>query len=146
MPSPHAGVAIIDKSCQGRVGAAAWNEPRVCGVKTSGAQHGRTAPKEVRMAALAARNWAAIAAYVGVGLAILALLALAVGPLGWRLGWWHFRFAFFWLMPWAAYGALAAAAVSILALVFGWSYHGARGLRDVHSFLAGRSSDLGPMP
>ena len=54
------------------------------------------------MAALAARNWVGIAAYVGVGLAILALLALAVGPLGWRLGWWHFRFAFFWLMPWAA--------------------------------------------
>ncbi len=80
------------------------------------------------MAALAARNWAAIAAYVGVGLAILALLALAVGPLGWRLGWWHFRFAFFWLMPWAAYGALAAAAVSILALVFGWSHLGARGI------------------
>ena len=78
------------------------------------------------MAALAGRNWAAIAAYVGVGLAILALLALAVGPLGWRLGWWHFRFAFFWLMPWAAYGALAAAAVSILALVFGWSHLGAR--------------------
>jgi uncharacterized protein (DUF1499 family) len=80
------------------------------------------------MAALAARNWAGIAAYVGVGLAILALLALAVGPLGWRLGWWHFRFAFLWLMPYAAYGALAAAAVSILALVFGWSHLGARGI------------------
>jgi uncharacterized protein (DUF1499 family) len=80
------------------------------------------------MAALAERNWAGIAAYVGVGLAILALIALAVGPLGWRLGWWHFRFAFFWLMPWAAYGALAAAAVSILALVFGWSHLGARGI------------------
>jgi len=80
------------------------------------------------MAALAGRNWAGIAAYVGVGLAILALVALAVGPLGWRLGWWHFRFAFFWLMPWAAYGALAAAAVSIVALVFGWSHLGARGI------------------
>jgi uncharacterized protein (DUF1499 family) len=80
------------------------------------------------MAALAARNWAGIVAYVGVGLAILALLALAVGPLGWRLGWWHFRFAFFWLMPYAAYGALAAAAVSILVLVFGWSHLGARGI------------------
>jgi uncharacterized protein (DUF1499 family) len=80
------------------------------------------------MAAFAGRNWAEVAAYVGIGLAILALLALAVGPLGWRLGWWHFRFAFFWLMPWAAYGALAAAAVSILALVFGWSHLGARGI------------------
>jgi uncharacterized protein (DUF1499 family) len=80
------------------------------------------------MAAFAERNWAGIAAYVGIGLAILALLALAVGPLGWRLGWWHFRFAFFWLMPYAAYGALAAAAISILALVFGWSHLGTRGI------------------
>jgi uncharacterized protein (DUF1499 family) len=82
----------------------------------------------LRMAALAGRNWAAIAAYAGIALAILALLALAVGPLGWRLGWWHFRFAFFWLMPYAAYGALAAAAISILALVFGWSHLGTRGI------------------
>ena len=80
------------------------------------------------MAAFAGRNWAGIAAYVGVALAILALLALAVGPLGWRLGWWNFRFAFFSLMPWAAYGALAAAAISILALAFGWSHLGTRGI------------------
>ena len=80
------------------------------------------------MAALLERNWAGIAAYLGVGLAVLALLVLAVGPLGWRLGWWHYRFAFSWLMPWAAYGALAAAAVSILALLFGWSHLGGRGI------------------
>jgi uncharacterized protein (DUF1499 family) len=76
------------------------------------------------MAAFPGRNWAEIAATVGAGLAILALLTLAVGPLGWRLGWWHFRFAFSWLMPYAAYGALAAAVISILALVFGWSHLG----------------------
>ena len=80
------------------------------------------------MAISAGRNWAEMAAYVGAGLAILALIALAVGPLGWRLGWWHFRFAFFWLMPVAGYGALAAAAVSILALVLGRSHLGGRGL------------------
>ncbi|HEV2956267.1 MAG TPA: DUF1499 domain-containing protein [Xanthobacteraceae bacterium] len=80
------------------------------------------------MAALDGRNWTGIAAYVGVALAILALLTLAVGPLGWRLGWWHFRFAFFYLMPYAAYGAIAAAGVSILALVFGWSHLGGRGI------------------
>ena len=80
------------------------------------------------MAALAERNWAGIAVYLGVGLAILALLTLAVGPLGWRLGWWHYRFALLSLMPWAAYGALAAAAISILALVFGWSHLGMRGI------------------
>jgi uncharacterized protein (DUF1499 family) len=75
------------------------------------------------MSGFARRNWAEITAAVGASLAILALLALAVGPLGWRLGWWHFRFAF-GLMPWAAYGALAAAAVSIVAIVFGWSHLG----------------------
>jgi uncharacterized protein (DUF1499 family) len=80
------------------------------------------------MAALAERNWAGIAAYVGVGLAVLALVVLAVGPLGWRLGWWHYRFAFSWLMPYAAYGALAAAAVAIVALAFGWSHLGTRGI------------------
>ena len=80
------------------------------------------------MAALAERNWAGIAAYVGVGIAILALLTLAVGPLGWRLGWWHYRFAFSWLMPYAAYGAIAGGVISILALAFGWSHLGARGI------------------
>jgi uncharacterized protein (DUF1499 family) len=80
------------------------------------------------MAALAERNWAGTGAYIGIGLAILALLVLAVGPLGWRLGWWHYRFAFSWLMPIAAYAALAATALSILALVFGWSHLGGRGL------------------
>ena len=76
------------------------------------------------MPVFAGRNWAEIVAYLGAALAILALIVLAVGPLGWRLGWWHFRFAFAWLMPWAAYGALAAAAVSILALALGWSHLG----------------------
>ena len=79
------------------------------------------------MAALAGRNWAGIAAYIGGVLAILALLTLAIGPLGWRFGWWHYRFAFAWLMPWAAYGAIAAAVISIVAL-FGWSHLGARGI------------------
>jgi uncharacterized protein (DUF1499 family) len=80
------------------------------------------------MAALAGRNWAGIAAYIGIGIAVLALLTLAVGPLGWRLGWWHFRLAFAWLMPYAAYGAIAAAAISLLALLFGWSHLGGRGI------------------
>ena len=80
------------------------------------------------MAVFAGRNWAEIAAYVGAGVAVLALLVLALGPLGWRLGWWHFRFAFVWLMPGAGFLALAGAALSILALAFGWSHLGSRGL------------------
>jgi uncharacterized protein (DUF1499 family) len=80
------------------------------------------------MAVFAGRNWAEIVASIGAGVAILALLALAVGPLGWRLGWWHYRFAFSWLLPYAAYAAIAAAVVSIVALAVGWSHLGSRGI------------------
>ena len=52
-------------------------------------------------------------------LAIVAVLLLAMGPLGWRAGWWHFRVAFFYLMPWSGYCGLAAVALAIVALVFG---------------------------
>jgi uncharacterized protein (DUF1499 family) len=52
-------------------------------------------------------------------LAIVAVALLALGPLGWRAGWWHFRIGFFYLMPWSAYCGLAAVAVAIIALVFG---------------------------
>jgi uncharacterized protein (DUF1499 family) len=51
-------------------------------------------------------------------LAIAAALALAAGPVGWRLGWWHYRFAFFSLMPWSAYLAIAAVGIAAFALLF----------------------------
>jgi hypothetical protein len=41
-------------------------------------------------------------------LAIVAVVLLALGPLGWRAGWWHYRVGFSYLMPWAAYCGLAA--------------------------------------
>lgn len=83
---------------------------------------------DMRMSALADRNWAQIGAWLGLALAILALILLAAGPLGWRLGWWHFRFAFTWLMPYAGYAALGGAIVSLAALAFGWAHLGPRGL------------------
>jgi hypothetical protein len=52
-------------------------------------------------------------------LAIVSVVLLALGPLGWRAGWWHFRIGFFTLMPWAAYCGLAAIAVAALALLIG---------------------------
>jgi uncharacterized protein (DUF1499 family) len=51
-------------------------------------------------------------------LAVVAALMLAAGPVGWRLGWWHYRFAFFSLMPWSGYLALAAVGIAAFALVF----------------------------
>jgi uncharacterized protein (DUF1499 family) len=54
---------------------------------------------------------------LAAALAAIAVVLLALGPIGWRAGWWHFRFAFQTLMPWAAYCGTAALTVSALALV-----------------------------
>src|ERR1700756_2309247 len=58
---------------------------------------------------------------LAAALAAVAVVLLALGPIGWRAGWWHFRFAFQTLMPWAAYCGIAALVVSALALILGRS-------------------------
>ncbi len=58
---------------------------------------------------------------LAAALAAAAVVLLALGPIGWRAGWWHFRVAFQTLMPWAAYCGIAALAVSALALFLGRS-------------------------
>src|SRR5271169_3213885 len=58
---------------------------------------------------------------LAAALAAIAVVLLALGPIGWRAGWWHFRFAFQTLMPWAGYFGIAALAVSALALLLGRS-------------------------
>jgi uncharacterized protein (DUF1499 family) len=58
---------------------------------------------------------------LGAVLAGVAVVLLALGPIGWRMGWWHFRVAFQTLMPWAAYFGIAALAVSALSLLLGRS-------------------------
>src|SRR5260370_40006045 len=63
------------------------------------------------------RRWLRLAPLVALVLAIGAAALLALGPLGWHAGWWHFRFSFFRLMPWAAYCGLAAMAPAVLALL-----------------------------
>ncbi|MGC2414997.1 MAG: DUF1499 domain-containing protein [Stellaceae bacterium] len=59
-------------------------------------------------------------------LAIAAAVVLALGPLGWRAGWWHFRIGFFYLMPGAFYCALAAVALALVGLALGARSLGAR--------------------
>jgi uncharacterized protein (DUF1499 family) len=54
-------------------------------------------------------------------LAAIAAVLLVLGPIGWRAGWWHYRFAFLNLMPWAAYFGIAALVVSVLTLLVGRS-------------------------
>ena len=65
---------------------------------------------------------------LGLLLAAVAMVLLALGPIGWRAGWWHFRVGFFYLMPWAGYFGIAAVLVSVLTLVFGRAVIGWRGV------------------
>jgi uncharacterized protein (DUF1499 family) len=75
---------------------------------------------------------------LALALAVTALALLAVGPIGWRAGWWHFRFAFLTLMPWAAYFGIAALVVSVLTLLLGRSRIEGRGIAiAIVAFVAG---------
>src|SRR5262245_23342233 len=67
-------------------------------------------------------SWSEIGALLSFCLAVAALLLLAIAPVGWRAGWWHFRFAFAWLMTSSAFAAAAALIVSLLVLLFGGSH------------------------
>jgi uncharacterized protein (DUF1499 family) len=60
--------------------------------------------------------------WLGSALALMSLLLLAIAPAGWRLGWWHFRFAFYRLM--AASAACAAAAVLTAGAALVWGLGG----------------------
>jgi uncharacterized protein (DUF1499 family) len=64
------------------------------------------------------RNVASHASELAVVLTALSVLLIAAGPLGWRAGWWHFRFAFGTLMPYSAYLAVAGVVVSLATLLF----------------------------
>ena len=54
---------------------------------------------------------------LGAGLAAIALLMLAIAPLGWRAGWWHFSVSFGYFLTWGAYAGAAAAVISLIAVV-----------------------------
>jgi uncharacterized protein (DUF1499 family) len=73
-------------------------------------------------------SWQQTGALLSFILAILALLLLALAPVGWRAGWWHFRFAFTWLMTASGVAAAAAVIVALAVLLSGSSQLGAGGL------------------
>jgi uncharacterized protein (DUF1499 family) len=68
------------------------------------------------------------APFLALALAVIAVVLLALGPIGWRAGCWHFIFAFLTLMPWAAYVGIAALIVSALTLLLGRSRIERRGI------------------
>jgi len=65
---------------------------------------------------------------LALAMAVIAAVLLALGPIGWRAGWWHFRFAFLTLMPWAAYFGITALVISVLTLLFARSRIEAHGI------------------
>ena len=56
---------------------------------------------------------------LGFALAVIALIMLALAPIGWRTGTWHFRVSFYYFMQPAAYLGIAAGILSLVAL-FWW--------------------------
>jgi uncharacterized protein (DUF1499 family) len=60
-------------------------------------------------------------AAAALALSGLALCLLAIAPLGWRLGWWHYSLGLYRLMPASAFVAALAIAFSVFALVQGRS-------------------------
>jgi uncharacterized protein (DUF1499 family) len=63
-----------------------------------------------------------------LGLSGAALLLLALGPLGWRLGWWPYRFALAWLMPGSSLAAVLAVILTVVTLARGRTELNLRGL------------------
>jgi uncharacterized protein (DUF1499 family) len=64
------------------------------------------------------RSLASHASELAVVLAALSLALMTLGPIGFRSGWWHYRFAFNVLMPYSAYLAAAGLVISIATLLF----------------------------
>ena len=62
-----------------------------------------------------------IAPLVALVFSVAALLLLGFAPLGWRAGWWPYRFALAWLMPASAVIAALAVTLSLLTLLLRWS-------------------------
>jgi uncharacterized protein (DUF1499 family) len=56
---------------------------------------------------------------LALALAIIAIVLLAAGPLGWRAGLLHYRVGFFTLLPWAFHLGVAAVGIAALGLALG---------------------------
>lgn len=96
-----------------------------------------------RTSSRSARTVLRFATCLGLLLAVIAVVLLALVPIGWRGGWWPSRFSLLSLMAYSAYFGIAAVNVSVLALVtsvFGRSAIGRRGIPV--AFLASAAGGL----
>ncbi len=67
-------------------------------------------------------------ALVGLGLALLSVLMLLIGVLGYRWGLWHFRFSIVTLNEYVVYAGAAGAVVSLIGMGRAWPGGTTRGL------------------
>jgi uncharacterized protein (DUF1499 family) len=77
------------------------------------------------------------AAWLGLGLAILSAVLLALAPIGWRIGLWQFRTSFWDLMEPATFIGVAALIVSLFALIWWGAVTGAARLAAVLGVVGG---------
>ena len=84
-----------------------------------------------RISSGSARTVLRFAPRLGLLLAIIAVVLLALAPIGWRGGWWPYRFSLLSLMGYSAYFGIAAVIVSVLALVISFVGRSAIGRRGI---------------
>src|SRR5438067_1732992 len=90
-----------------------------CGYRTTACPHRRRRPVTITtIPSSAGRSLLRHMPLLGLALAAIAGALLAAGPIGWRTGWLHYRFALQTLIPWAGYFGAAALVVSALSLLF----------------------------
>src|SRR5689334_3193674 len=65
---------------------------------------------------------------LGIALAVVALVLLALAPLGFRAGWWTYSVSFQVLLTYGAYAGIAAAVVALIALIAGLVVGSRRGI------------------
>src|SRR5467141_671354 len=70
-----------------------------------------------RTSSRSARTVLRFVPHLGLLLAVIAVVLMALVPIGWRGGWWPYRFSLPSLMADSAYFGIAAVIVSVLALV-----------------------------
>lgn len=78
-----------------------------------------------------------LAPRLGFWLALLSVVLLALAPIGWRTGLWHFRTSFYYLMQPAAYLGIAAGVISLVSLLWWGSMGGSGRLMALTGFVIG---------
>lgn len=74
---------------------------------------------------------------LGLALVVISVVLLALAPIGWRTGLWHFRTSFWYLMEPAAFAGAAGAVISLIALIWWGSMDNAGRIMTIVGLVAG---------